>query len=209
MLLEPGPGRARGADVGPTWGPQSPKPVPSLTQTTPTGPRTTPNCSRMSCRHIHTSATLKRGHPRGVPARPDKPRNCGFDCGLGVGPVFSRSSATRLVLQCRWHPNSARQTTSQTMSCRKKTPVRLDSTSLGLRPLLAEAGAGCPLLSGCRCGGRRCGRCRYGLLRAEKRIPCGSVWISGTSPGALRGKVVEPSCRGTVPNCGRGAAGRL
>jgi hypothetical protein len=185
----PRPGRGR---VGPMWDRLRAAEPQTCPKSNPNDPDQTSDNPKLQPHELQTHPYIghvKASTPAGVPARPEKPRNCGFDCGLGMGPVFSRFSATVLVLQCRWHQNSARQTTSQTMSCRKKTPVRLDSTSLGLRPLLAMAGAASPL-RGCRCCGCRCAGCWCGLLRAEKRIPCGSVWISGTSPGALRGKVV-------------------
>ncbi len=42
-------------DLGPVWGPLGPKPAPNRSQTIPTGPRTTSNCSHMSCSHVHRS----------------------------------------------------------------------------------------------------------------------------------------------------------
>ena len=39
------------------WGPKGPKPAPNRPQTTPAGPRTTSNCSHMSCSHVHRHTT--------------------------------------------------------------------------------------------------------------------------------------------------------
>ncbi len=60
------PGSFR-VEFGPIWGPKGFKHAPNQPQTTPDGARTTSNCSRMSCSHIHRSPKTGYARDPGVP----------------------------------------------------------------------------------------------------------------------------------------------
>jgi hypothetical protein len=86
--------------IEPDWVPKGPHIDPNRSQTTPTGPRTTSNCSHMSCSHIHRSPRSLQ-YPHGLSGQSQGSRHP-FDIDRRLAGVLLLRTGLPFSLGDRW-----------------------------------------------------------------------------------------------------------